>query len=244
MLTPQEISEREFVKAVFGGYDMSVVDNFLETLTGDYSALYKENAILKSKIKVLVEKVEEYRSTEDAMRMALLTAQRMGEDLLAEARQKSSEMQLSAEAEFKRRMSEISETIADEETRMVAAREETRQFVEASNELISQYKEFLFKLDDIKTPEIVEAAPTREEKIVDAAKQIDSVVAKMLKDEKKEEPTPIADTIDDEGEPTRLFRMKNELSDWSDEDEPTSPRPKFNFDDLKFGSNYSIEEDE
>ncbi len=75
MLTPQEISGKEFVKAVFGGYDMSAVDDFLETLTADYAALYKENAILKSKIKVLVEKVEEYRTTDDAMRMALLTAQ-------------------------------------------------------------------------------------------------------------------------------------------------------------------------
>ena len=62
MLTPQEISERELVKAVFGGYDAAVVDDFLETIAADYGALYKENAILKSKIKVLVEKVEEYRA--------------------------------------------------------------------------------------------------------------------------------------------------------------------------------------
>ena len=52
MLTPQEISERELVKAVFGGYDVAVVDDFLEAITADYSALYKENAILKSKINV------------------------------------------------------------------------------------------------------------------------------------------------------------------------------------------------
>ena len=31
MLTPQEISEKEFTKAVFGGYDMSAVDDFLES---------------------------------------------------------------------------------------------------------------------------------------------------------------------------------------------------------------------
>ena len=89
MLTPQEISERELVKAVFGGYDIAVVDDFLETISADYAALYKENAILKSKIKVLVEKVEEYRSTEDSMRMALLTAQKMGDELLKEAQAKS-----------------------------------------------------------------------------------------------------------------------------------------------------------
>ena len=99
MLTPQEISERELVKAVFGGYDTSVVDDFLETISTDYAALYKENAILKSKIKVLVEKVEEYRSTEDSMRMALLTAQKMGDELLAESRTKSENMVLAAEKE-------------------------------------------------------------------------------------------------------------------------------------------------
>ena len=63
MLTPQEVSERAFPKASFGGYNMAQVDEFLDVLTEDYSALYSENAVLKSKMKVLVEKVEEYRST-------------------------------------------------------------------------------------------------------------------------------------------------------------------------------------
>ena len=58
MLTPQEVSERAFQKASFGGYNMGQVDEFLDVLTGDYSALYSENAVLKSKMKVLVEKVQ------------------------------------------------------------------------------------------------------------------------------------------------------------------------------------------
>ncbi|MBQ1703720.1 MAG: DivIVA domain-containing protein, partial [Oscillospiraceae bacterium] len=61
MLTPQNIQEQEFNKAVFGGYDMGAVDDFLETVSADYTALYKENAVLKGKLKVLVDKVEEYR---------------------------------------------------------------------------------------------------------------------------------------------------------------------------------------
>ena len=59
MFTPQEIQEKTFVKAVFGGYDMQTVDEFLEPLAEDYITLYKENAVLKSKMKVLVEKLEE-----------------------------------------------------------------------------------------------------------------------------------------------------------------------------------------
>ena len=88
MLTPQEVSERAFPKASFGGYNMTQVDEFLDVLTEDYSALYSENAVLKSKMKVLVEKVEEYRSTEEAMRKALLTAQKMADELVAQAEAK------------------------------------------------------------------------------------------------------------------------------------------------------------
>ena len=69
MLTPQEAESHVFPKASFGGYNMLQVDAFLDSLIEDYRTLYQENASLKSKMKVLVEKVEEYRATEDAMRM-------------------------------------------------------------------------------------------------------------------------------------------------------------------------------
>ena len=88
MLTPQEVSGRVFSKALMGGYNMAMVDEFLDELTEDYTALYKENAALKTKLKVMVDKVEEYRATEDSMRAALLTAQKMAENLVAEAEAK------------------------------------------------------------------------------------------------------------------------------------------------------------
>ena len=87
MFTPQEVSEKVFPKASFGsgGYSMASVDEFLDALTEDYTALFKENVTLKAKLKVLAEKVEEYRSTEEAMRQALLTAQKMAAKLVQEA---------------------------------------------------------------------------------------------------------------------------------------------------------------
>ena len=115
MLTPQDIQNKELTKAVFGGYDMAVVDDFLEEVAADFAALYKESAILKSKLKVLVEKVEEYRSTEDAMRMALLTAQKMGDDMLSESKQKSADMIANAEKMAKEKMGVLAQEIANEE---------------------------------------------------------------------------------------------------------------------------------
>ena len=54
MITPQQIHEVSFEKVRRGGYDMDAVDAFLEPLTEDYITLFKEIAILYSKMRVLV----------------------------------------------------------------------------------------------------------------------------------------------------------------------------------------------
>ena len=88
MMTPQEVANCTFAKAVMGGYNMASVDDFLDKLTEDYAALYKENAALKSKLKVVADKLEEYREVEDAMRSTLLTAQKMASSMVSEAEAK------------------------------------------------------------------------------------------------------------------------------------------------------------
>ena len=88
MMTPQEVANCTFAKAVVGGYNMATVDDFLDRLTEDYTALYKENAALKAKLKVLADKMEEYRQVEDAMRSTLLTAQKVASTMVSEAEQK------------------------------------------------------------------------------------------------------------------------------------------------------------
>ena len=60
MLTPQEITSKEFGKAVFGGYDMAPVDSFIEAVAKDYADLYKENAVLKNKMIQPPEVITEY----------------------------------------------------------------------------------------------------------------------------------------------------------------------------------------
>ena len=147
MLTPQDITDKVFVKAVFGGYDMTGVDEFLEEISTDYTALYKENAILKGKLKVLVEKVEEYRSTEDAMRMALLTAQRMGDEIMSDANKEKDQRLQNADSEAKARLEEAARRVADEEMRLSVAAKETAKFIELSQAIIKKHSEFLTKLE-------------------------------------------------------------------------------------------------
>ena len=85
MLTPQELQNKKFEKAVFGGYDMAQVDDFLDSIINDYTEIYKENITLKGKMKVLVDKIEEYRSVDDEIRKMLYTAQSKSKELVANA---------------------------------------------------------------------------------------------------------------------------------------------------------------
>ncbi len=97
MFTPQEIQEQTFSKAVFGGYDMQQVDDFLEPLTEDYITLYKENSVLKAKMKILVEKLEEYRAQETQQSSATAEAEAKSAQLLKQTQAKCAAMLQNAE---------------------------------------------------------------------------------------------------------------------------------------------------
>ena len=88
MFTPQQIEQVSFSRATFGGYDMQSVDEFLEPLTEDYITLYKENALLKSKMRILVAKLEEYRKNEASMKEAIASTQNTCDLMVKEAESK------------------------------------------------------------------------------------------------------------------------------------------------------------
>ncbi|MCL2082340.1 MAG: DivIVA domain-containing protein [Oscillospiraceae bacterium] len=129
MLTPQEVQDKRFKAKPFGGYDMPDVDNFLEVLSEDYSALFKENAILKSKMRVLVDKLEEYRKVDDSMRQTLLNAQKMAEQIISDAQIKSDQMTSEMSSLAETRKEEVSLLLQQEESRLEQAKNQTMAFV-------------------------------------------------------------------------------------------------------------------
>lgn len=129
MLSLQEIQSVNFEKAVFGGYDMKSVDLFMEQLTEDYAALQKENAALKAKMKVLVDKIEEYRSVEDGMRKALLSAQNIAAEMVEKAKGESSQIMEAAKTEAENRIAQFRAQLREEEGRLVAAQKQSEEFI-------------------------------------------------------------------------------------------------------------------
>ena len=147
MFTPQQIEQVSFEKATFGGYKMEDVDAFLEPLTDDYVTLYKENALLKSKMKVLVGKLEEYRNNEASMKDAIVNAQKTCDMMVKEAEAKCTQMLNEANVTVAASVKNSDALVAAEEARVEEARKVAYAKIE---EMQNQIRSCLNALERIK----------------------------------------------------------------------------------------------
>ncbi len=241
MLTPQEVSERAFQKASFGGYNMGQVDEFLDLLTTDYTSLYNENAVLKSKMKVLVDKVEEYRSTEEAMRKALMAAQKMADEMVKDAEEKKAGLLRKAEEEIRDRMGDLSKQVEAEEFRLQQAQQATAFFVEKVRALQGQEEEILSRLQEL-CPQAPPADP-----VAETVSEIDDNVQRLLAQAMQEAAAEGAQEggapEEEDGEQsgdTAEFPPVTGAEAEKREEAPERPARRFDFGDLQFGRDYEI----
>ncbi len=246
MLTPQEVAEHAFAKASFGGYNMAMVDEFLDLLTADYTTLYKENATLKAKMKVLADKVEEYRSTDDAMRKALLSAQKMADDIVKDAEKRKVELTAAAERESQEKIEALRAETESEQLRLTAARNATAAYLSKLKELYQHEMDYLAGLSKLNT------APVKTDPVARAAEVIGDAVEKAVEEVPDEEPEPLeADPLYEELR-RGVIHLQPEAVEEDDEPEDEAedgdedgeddgaPTRRIDFDNLKFGKDYEI----
>ena len=236
MLTPQDLQEVSFEKAKIGGYVMRSVDEFLEPLMDDYVALYKENAVLKSKMRLLVERLESYRANEANVKAAAEKAEQEREALLAEARRESDELLAKARGEAKAVTADAALNAETERLRMAKAA--TADFVRAVEAQLDRHRQALDTLMSLDLPmdKAAEKAakpvrkaydyeaekdpvpsPVQTDKAEDIAAQIEQSVASITGETPRPKPDPNA--------PTRVMPALDE-------------RTTAKFANLKFGKNY------
>ena len=182
MFTPQQIDQISFGKATFGGYNMDDVDSFLEPLCEDYVTLYKENALLKSKMRVLVGKLEEYRKNEAAMKDAVVNAQRTCDKMVREAEAKCAQMLSDANATAQQNVQNTGALVAAEAARVQEARKLASSKID---EIQEQMRSCIQALDRIKLanqPEVAAApaAPVAQEPVKTDADAVAEEISQNL----------------------------------------------------------------
>ena len=188
MITAQDIRERTFERARINGYDPVSVDDFLDQLAEEVAASQKENAVLKAKMKVLVDKIEEYRSNEEALNLALLSAQKLAVQIEKDAKDRAAVLLADAERQVKARVGSIEQETEIQKRRLADAQAATAKYFDAVRSLCGDQ---LRKLEAISTdyvpeqeapaaePEVVEDAPAVEPAYDFTMSAVDDVAAQL-----------------------------------------------------------------
>ena len=252
MFTPQEIQEQTFSKAVFGGYDMQQVDDFLEPLTEDYITLYKENSVLKAKMKILVEKLEEYRAQETQQSSATAEAEAKSAQLLKQTQAKCAAMLQNAEVNAQAnaqvnaanvQLAQLNQQIHAEQERLDYAKQTALNFISVIERDVQGH---LGLLETLKSRDLTkEEAPTQpksaHEKPYDWQAEQPAAPAPAPSEDAEKIATEISDNLEkligsDSGAETKTASAPALSKQSARPMHPESATIKF--EDLKFGRNY------
>ena len=163
MLTSKDIRSTSF-ETVRRGYAIEDVDAFLKKVAGEFDAFQTETVAmlqekdqelenvkrekkeLESKMLVIADKLEEYRSQETLLQNALLNAEKMKESLLGEARQTSEILIRDAQQKAEKILESANSRVVTEEQNYLRMQQEVAKF---KNKVLDIYKSHLAVLNSL-----------------------------------------------------------------------------------------------
>ena len=152
-LTLEDIANISFPRANFGGYRAEDVDAFIDDVQVSYDNVLKESAELKRKLAILAQKVDEYRNEEDSIRNTLLSAQKLADASVREAKHKAEVIVADATEKAERIILGAQKEADSQKGELGRLKEEVAAF---RTKLLTVYKEHL---------QIIQQLPVEEETV-------------------------------------------------------------------------------
>lgn len=155
MISPQEIRTITFDK-VLRGYRPEDVDALLKQLAEQIDTITAQNHENEEKLYILAQKIEEYRKDEDNLKIAFLNAQRMGENVIREAKQKAENILREAGIRADDMTRTAKEEAHEQELHFEHIKAEVAQF---KNNVLGLYKQHIETLTTLPGDEEEQQAP-------------------------------------------------------------------------------------
>ncbi len=260
MLSIDEIKNISFRRASFGGYRPEDVDTFIDQVLVTMEQLRKEKSDLIKKMDILATRVEEYRSDEDAVRNAMLSAQRVADSTIKEAKVKSARILEESENMAKAKLYDLNVQIKQQKkqyTLLLAEYNRIREdIINHCNKHIALLRDMPSE-DRIKSMEkaVDEKFPTSKEETVEHASEVASVNNSVSKPQINEENTSA--TLSSDQTSVQEFSVPdtsvvsdddssydvNLINDLDENDVIPYQKRSKDFTKLKFGDDYDIKHD-
>lgn len=145
MITASDIRNKRFEKAAFG-YKQEDIDEFLVELEKELSDIDSERDEANNKIQILADKVREYMRDEDAVKDALLGAQKQAHHVIADANERAEKILAEAQEKADALLDEATRQheIAMEKNRAEIAKEKEALII--AQQQVSEFKKALFDM--------------------------------------------------------------------------------------------------
>lgn len=128
-ISPSDVYSKQFRRALVGGYQSHDVDEYMRRLADILESMIQTIRDLRDEQESLKTQMEEYRQMEATLRNALITSQRLGEDLIDAARREADSLREAGHAEHERllaRAGRLPEALEDEIRRLKDQRNRLR----------------------------------------------------------------------------------------------------------------------
>lgn len=191
MITSKDVRNKRFEKAAFG-YKQEEIDEFFAQLEAELDEMERERAESNNKIQILADKVREYMKDEDALKDALLGAQKQGHQVIAEANERAeaiiAEAQAKADAmvdEATRQHEEAMERnraeIAKEKEALIVAQQQVADFKKSLFDMYKSHLELISSMPETFDDEEVYETETAEEIAASVAAENENASARAIK---------------------------------------------------------------
>lgn len=118
MITPLDIENKRFSKKTLNGYDPEEVDDFLDELTKDYTAVYKKISESEEEVEKIKSKLEHYTKIESTLQNTLLMAQSAADEVKNAAQKQAEQLVKEAENNARQATSRIDAEVAEKQKRL------------------------------------------------------------------------------------------------------------------------------
>ena len=147
MISSEDVRRVTFEKA-FHGYRCDDVDDYLKQVAQSMDDLAAQNDDLQKKLVVLAQRIDQYRAEEDTLRTTMINAQRLGENVIREAKQKAAEIIRAANIKAEDREQRSRDDVELAKQEIVTLKSEADSFKRSLIEMYRKHINLINKLPD------------------------------------------------------------------------------------------------